>query len=60
MESHKCVSELLFSNKRSRPDIQTVISFLVTWVRIPDEDNWKRFKHVLNYLNGTIYLPLTL
>ena len=45
---------------RARPDIQTAVSFLTKRVREPDEHDWGKLKHVLEYLKGTIYMKLTL
>ena len=38
---HNIVAKGLFLCKQSRADIQTTIAFLTTWVREPDEDDWK-------------------
>ena len=57
---HHTVYQLLFVANRARRDIQTVVSFLTTRVKEPDEDDWGKLKRVLKYLNGTKYLKLTL
>ena len=41
-------------------DIQTVVAFLTTRVKSPDEDNWEKLKRVLKYLNSTKHLNLTI
>ncbi len=33
---------------------------MTTRVKAPDEDNWGKVKRVLQYLNGTKYLKLTM
>jgi hypothetical protein len=57
---HHTVYQLLFAANSVRCDIQMVVSFLATPVKEPDEDDWGKLKHILNYLNGTRYLKLTL
>ena len=47
-------SKLLLLRKRARPDIQPTIAFLATRVRNPDEDDWKKLRRVISYLNATI------
>ena len=60
MHFHHTVAQLLFVSTRARPDISTAISFLTTCVKQPDEDDWGKLKRVLNYLNGTRHMKLTL
>ena len=38
----------------------TTTAFLTTRVREPDEDDWKKLKHLILYLNGTKDLVVTL
>eukprot|EP00980_Cylindrotheca_fusiformis_P003597 scaffold800_cov138-Cylindrotheca_fusiformis.AAC.2 len=53
-------AKLLFVSRRARPDIQVAISFLTSRVTKADRDDWKKLKRVLQYLNWTIDMPLTL
>ena len=57
---HSVVASLLFVSRRCRLDIQTAIGFLTTRVSEPDEDDWSKLRRVLQYLNGTLDLTLTL
>ena len=57
---HRIVVKLLFACKRARPDIQTVVAFLTTRVSKSDDNNWKKLKRCLQYLQCTINLCLTL
>lgn len=41
---HSVVAKLLHVTKRSRPDIETAIAFLMTRVSKCDEDDWKKLK----------------
>jgi hypothetical protein len=42
---HRTVAQLLFLCMRARPDVQTLVSFLTTRVKDPDEDNWGKLRH---------------
>ena len=48
------VAKLLFLDKRARPDIQPKIAFLTKRLRNPDEDDRKKLRRVLSYLDATI------
>ena len=58
---HTMVAKGLFLCKRTIPDIHTAIAFLTTRVRHPDKDDWKKLIQMMQYLNGTqdIYLTLS-
>ena len=51
---HSVVAKLLWVMKRSRPDIETAISFLCTRVSRSDEDDWAKLKRLLQFLRQTI------
>ena len=57
---HHTVAQLLFICCRVRRDIQTAVSFLMTRVKKPDEDDWGKLKRVLKYLKGTLFMKLML
>eukprot|EP00957_Ditylum_brightwellii_P084670 6438372-Ditylum_brightwellii.AAC.1 len=57
---HHNVAKLLFLCKRAPPDIQTAVLFLVTRVKQPDEDDWKKLVQVMKYSRATINLHLRL
>jgi hypothetical protein len=57
---HHTVAQLLFLCKRTRRDVQTVVSFLTTYVKRPNKDNWGKLKQVLRYLSGTRHMKLNL
>ena len=48
------VLKLLFLSKLARTYIQPKIAFPTTRVRNPDEDDWKKIRRVLSYLDATI------
>ena len=48
------MENILFLSKCARPDIQPTIALLTTRVINPDEDNWKKLRRVLSYLDATI------
>ena len=57
---HQITAKLLFVSKCGRPDIQVAMSFLTTRVTKPDEDDWKKLLRLMQYINCTINLELTL
>lgn len=57
---HSIVAKLLYLGKRARPDILTAISFLATRVRGPTQEDNNKLVRVLEYLNKTRSLTLTL
>ena len=57
---HSITAKMLFVANRARPDVQPTISFLSSRVTCADEDDWKKLKRLLQYLHGTIDMPLTL
>ena len=54
------MAQLLFLSARARRDIQPVTAFLTTRVKSPDEDDWGKLKRLLQYLKGTMHMPLIL
>ena len=52
----RTTAQLLFLCKRAQPDVETLVSFLTTRVKEPDEDDWAKLKHRLMYLKGTLYM----
>jgi len=57
---HHAVAQLLFLSARARRDVQPVTAFLTTRVKSPDEDDWGKLKRLLQYLKGTLHMPLIL
>ena len=55
---HTCVAKALFATKRACPDIHTAVAFLTTRFITPDEDDRKKLLRMINYLRGTLELPL--
>ena len=53
---HRTTAQLLFLCLRARPDIQTAVSFFTTRGREPDMDDWKKLRHCLLYLKGTLHM----
>ena len=52
---HRTTAQILFLCKRARPDVETLVSFLTTRVKSPDEDDWGKLRHGLMYLKGTLH-----
>ena len=51
---HRVVAKLLYVSKRGRPDIQLAIAFLCTRVSCSTEQDQRKLKRLLQFLNGTI------
>jgi hypothetical protein len=57
---HRFVAKLVFVQARARRDLATATSFLTTRVKSPDEDDWGKLRRVMQYIKGTINMPLIL
>ena len=57
---HRLVTKMLFVSNRGRPEIQVAVAFLCTRTKQPDQDDWKKLRRMLQYLNSTINMVLTL
>ncbi len=57
---HTIVAKALYVSKQARPDTSLAIAFLTTRVREPDEDDWRKLRHLIVYLKSTHELPLVL
>ena len=53
---HRTTAQLLFLCKRARPYVEILIFFLATRVKQPDKDDWKKLRHGLMYLKGTLHM----
>ena len=50
---HSVVARLLWMMKRSRPDIETAVSFLCTKVSCSTEEHWEKLRRVLKLVQQT-------
>jgi hypothetical protein len=57
---HTTVARLLYLAKRVRPDLLLTVSFLTTRVTKPDQDDYKKLRRCLQYVNDTRDLGLVL
>ncbi len=57
---HHFTARLLFLCKQARPDVQPPVSFLCTWVKGPNQYDYKKLARVIRYLRGSIKSVLTL
>lgn len=57
---HRFVAKLVFVIARARRDLAVATSFLTTRVKEPDEDDWGKLRRVMQYIKGTINMPLIL
>ena len=60
MMFHHLVAHLLFLTKQAHPDILMAVAFLTTCIQSPNWDDYKKLAKVLNYLQNTHDLVLTL
>ena len=51
---HSIVAKLLWIMKRARPDLEVAVSYLCTRVSKSDEDDWKKLRRVLAFIQCTI------
>ena len=57
---HHFVAKLLYLAKQTWPDILLAVAFLCTRVKAPDQDDYKKLRRCLSYVQGTKMLCLTL
>jgi hypothetical protein len=57
---HHIVAKLLYVSKRCRLDVQFTIGFLCTRVSCSTKEDWAKLKRLLQYLNRTIDVFLTI
>jgi len=57
---HHIVAKLLYLCRRMHQDIQTAVAYLCTCIKSPNVDDYKKLKHVIQYLRGTPDLTLTI
>ena len=56
----RIVAQLLYICKRTRPDFAPTVPFFTTRVSHPDDDEWRKLRHFIEYLNVTVAMCLTL
>ena len=47
------VAKILWVEKRSRPDVETAVSFLITRIKAPDKDDWCKLVRAMSWLYQT-------
>ncbi len=47
---HNLVAKTLYISRHARPDVSTAIAFLTTRVRAPDANDWRKLRHLMEYL----------
>lgn len=57
---HNLTAKMIYVAKRARPDISLAVAFLTTRVKGPDIDDWRKLRHLIEYLRVTRDLPLIL
>jgi len=51
---HSATAKLLYIMQRARPDIETVVTFLMKRVSKRNVDDWKKLRKVIGFLKGKI------
>ena len=60
-EFHHITAKTLYLRKRGHPDLQLATAFICTYVKVPDEHDYKKLSHEMKYLQATAHqLPLIL
>ena len=54
---HRTVAKLVYLQAKVRHDLQLATSFLTTWVKKPDKDNWGKLRRVLQDVKGMLQMP---
>jgi len=57
---HRVVSQLLYVSLRGRPDLLPTVSFLCTRVSTPTDQDQRKLRRLLEYVDATIDLHLTI
>ncbi|KAL7481434.1 hypothetical protein ACHAW6_007113 [Cyclotella cf. meneghiniana] len=57
---HQFVANLVFVQARARHDLAIATAILMTCIKLLDQDDWGKLCHVMQYMNGTINIPLVL
>ena len=57
---YKIVAQLLYIVKRARSDLAPAVPFMTTRVSDPDDDDWRKLRHVIEYISSTKDMCLTL
>jgi len=57
---HNIMAKAIYVTKRVRSDILLAIAFLTTRVKGPAIDDWRKLRHLIEYLQATRELPLIL
>ena len=57
---HNLVANTLYTTNRASPDNCTAVAFLTTRVIKPKKDDWGKLVNLMNFIRGTIDIPLIL
>jgi len=57
---HSIIVMMLYVTKRARPNTALAVAFLTTRVKASDEDDWRKLRHLVEYLKSTRDLQLVL
>jgi hypothetical protein len=55
---HTITAKTLWLSQRSRTDVQLAVGFCCTRIKEPNEHDWKKLTHLMQYLRATRFIPL--
>jgi hypothetical protein len=55
---HTITAKTLWLSQRTRTDVQLAVGFCCTRIKEPNEHDWKKLTHLMQYLRGTRFIPL--
>jgi hypothetical protein len=55
---HTITAKTLWLSQRTRTDVQLAVGFCCTRIQEPDEHDWKKLTHLMQYLRATRFIPL--
>jgi hypothetical protein len=55
---HTITAKTLWLSQRSRTDVQLAVGFCCTRIQEPNEHDWKKLTHLMQYLRATRFIPL--
>jgi hypothetical protein len=57
---HNVAKNLVPLQAGPRQDVKTAVTFLTIWAKEPDVNDYKKFQRSMQYLCGTVVMPITL
>jgi hypothetical protein len=55
---HTITAKTLWLSQRTRTDVQLAVGFCCTRIQEPNEHDWKKLNHLMQYIRATRFMPL--